>query len=555
MISWIQRTFQQHFKWLFLALLVIVIVSFVFITNASSGFGHTAKQTPARPFFGVNLNSNEESQRLFKDAGLSVQLHGMQIRSEGQFQQYALQRQAALHLAGELNLPAPSEDDLVRHVRTLRLFAGPDGQFDPKRYVEFRDSLKKNITSARDQLDESDVTRVLADDVVYQQVLKLLSGPGYVLPLDVQNQLNRVDSTWTLEAVTVDYAGFKPSIPVTDEALSKYFEYNGPRYEIAPKVAVSYIDFPAAAYVGQVTVTEVGLRAYYEANPTRFAKPAGDKTPVASTPAADFDAVRKQVEDAYRLERAQALALGAAADVAVALYEEKVTPATLGGFLASRKLSLKKVPPFNTESVPAELGTDRNIADQALKTGPQRPFSDPVNTGRGAAILAWNETLPARQPALAEVKERVTADYIEAEKRKLFAEAGRSLRTTLETRLKAGDTLAKAVTASSSVISSKLSTKTWPAFTLASPPQDLDYNVYAAINGLEKGQLSQMVTTAEQGLIVYVADKKLPAADPSSPKYVETRDRLAGFTASRNGSAALASIVETELAKSAPATP
>ncbi|HEY9247973.1 MAG TPA: peptidyl-prolyl cis-trans isomerase, partial [Rariglobus sp.] len=197
MISWIQRTFQHHFKWLFLALLAVVIISFVFITNASSGFGHTAKQTPARPFFGINLGSSEDTKRLVADATLSVQLHGMQIRSEGQFQQYALQRQAALHLADELRLPAPTEKELVQHVQSLRLFTDADGRFDNKRYNEFRDSLKTNP-----QIREADVSRVIADDVTYQQVLKLLSGPGYVLPVDVQNQLNRVDSTWTLEAVT-----------------------------------------------------------------------------------------------------------------------------------------------------------------------------------------------------------------------------------------------------------------------------------------------------------------------------------------------------------------
>ena len=551
MISWIQRTFQQHFKWLFLTLLAVVIVSFVFITNASSGFGHTAKQPPARPFFGLNLGSAEDTQLLVKDATLSVQLHGMQIRSEGQFQQYALQRQAALHLASELNLPAPSADDLKRHVQTLRAFAGPDGKFDAKRYAEFSDSLKTNP-----QLHESDVARVLADDVTYQQVLKLLSGPGYVLPVDVQNQLNRVDATWTLEAVTIDYPSFKPAIAVTDEALSKYFEYNAPRYEIAPKVGVSYIDFPASAYTGQVTATEAGLRAYYDANAARFARqPSGDKPAAPSTPDADFAAVRKQVEDAYKLGRAQTLAVNAATDLALALSQNKVTPATLDAFLAARQLTRKPVAPFNADNVPAELGANPSVAAEALKTGPQHLFSDPVNTGHGAAILVWNETLPARQPALAEVKDRVTTDYVEAEKRKLFAEAGRTLAAALETRLKAGDTFAKAVTASASAIPAKLSTKAWPAFTLASPPQDLDYSAYSAINGLEKGHLSKMITTAGQGLIIYAADKKLPVLDPASPKFTETRDRLAAFTASRDGGALLSAIVDAELAKSAPATP
>jgi peptidyl-prolyl cis-trans isomerase D len=538
MISWIQRNFQQHFKWLFLALLAVVIISFVFITNASSGLGQTSKQTPSRLFFGVNLGSPEESQRLMNDAGLSVQLHGLQIRSEKQFEQYVYQRQAALHLASELNLPAPTDEQIIAQVQTLQVFT-TEGKFDAKRYAEFRDTLKTNP-----QIKEADVSRVIADDVTYNQVLKLLSGPGYVLPSDVQNQLNRIDATWTLEAVTVDYNGFKPALAVTDEALAQYFEYNGDRYEIGAKVGVSYIDFPASAYVDRVTTTEEGLQAYYEANKARFAKDG-----------ADFAAARAQVTLAYKLDRARTFAAAAAADLAVALYDAKATPATVEAQLATRKLSAKRLAPFNAESVPAELGGKSIAATEALKTGPERIISDPVDTGHGAALLIWNESVAARKPALAEVKDRVTADYLESEKRKRFAEAGRTLRTALEARLKAGDTLEKAVAASSAVIPAKLTTKSWPAFTLTTPPQDLDYSVYSAIDGLNKGELSQMITSGEQGLIVYAADKKLPAADTTSTKFTDTRARIAAYTASRNGGAVLAALVETELAKTAPAKP
>ena len=550
MISWIQRTFQQHFKWLFLALLILVIVSFVFITNASSGFGHVAKQAPARPFFGINLGSAEDTKELVRDATLSAQLHGMQLRNEAQFQQYALQRVAALHLAAELNLPAPSTEELTRHIQTLRMFAGADGQFDAKRYAEFRDTLKTNP-----QLRESDVTRVIAGDVTYQQVLKLLAGPGYVLPSDVQQQLNRADTTWTLEAVTIDIPSFKPTIAVTPEALTKFMEFNAGRYEISPKVGVSYIDFPAAAFADKVSFTEASLRAYYDANSARFLKPLSDKPAPASTPDADFAAARKQVEDAYKAERSMALANAAASDLAVALFDGKVTAASLDAFLTARKLSRKSLAAFNAESLPSELGTNRQVAEEALKTGPQRLFSDPVETGRGAAILVWNETLPARQPALAEVKDRVTADFTESEKRKRFSEAGVALRSALEARLKAGDTLAKAVAACAASIPAKLDTKSWPAFTLAKPPQDLDYSIYNAIESLPKGALSPMVTTVEQGLIVYAADKKLPSAEPTSPKFTEMRTRLAAYTASRNGSEVLSELVSAELAKSAPVAP
>lgn len=549
MISWIQRSFQQHFKWLFLLLLAVVIVSFVFITNASSGLGHNTRQAPARPFFGVNLSSPEDTQQLFKDATLSVQLQGAPIRDENELEQYSLQRHAALHLADQLNLPEASAEELTRHIQTLRLFSGPDGKFDAVRYAEFRDTLKTNP-----QISEGDIARVLSDDVRYQKVLKLLSGPGYVLPADVAQQLRRSEATWTLEAVTVDYASFSPKIDVTDEALSQYFEYNAPRYEIPAKVGVSYIDFPASAYESKVEVTDAGLRAYYESNPARFPKPADDaKSIVPSTPDSDFDAVRHQVEQAYRNERARALAMAAASDFAVELFDQKVDPETLDAFLSKHGLTRKSVAPFDAASVPAELGSDRRIAAAAFQTGPQHPFSDPVNTPRGAAILVWSENVPATQPELAAVKERVTADYIEAEKRKLFVEAGRTLRDALAARLKTGASLSDAVAASSDVIPAKLSTKSWPSFSLARPPQDFDYSLYGAIDSLQKGELSQMVATGEKGVIAYAVDKQVPEVDPSSPRYAEIRDRMASFTASRNGGARLAAIVEAELAKTAPA--
>jgi peptidyl-prolyl cis-trans isomerase D len=532
MISWIQRTFQQHFKWLFLSLLIVVIISFVFITNASSGLGHTGKQTAARPFFGLNLGNPEDTQALVKDATL--------MRSEGQFQQYALQRQAALHLAGELNLPAPTNEQLAAHIQTLPAFTSPEGVFDAKRYADFRDSLKTNP-----QLREADVTRVLADDVTYQQVLKLLAGPGYVLPADVQNQLNRINASWTLQTVTIDYESYKPAITVTDEALSQFFEYNAARYQIAPKVGVSYVDFPAAAYTSQVTATEEGLQAYFEANKGRF----------ATKPDATFASERAKVEEAYKLERAQARATAAASDLAVAIYEAKVTAATLPDFLASRNLTVKRVAPFNSEDVPAELGGSPRVAVEALKTGPERLVSDPVGTGRGSALLIWNETVPTRTPALAEIKERVTTDYRESEKRKRFADAGRTLRAALEARIQAGDTFEKAVASSSGVIPAKLETKKIEPFTLATPPQDIDYTIYSALETLQKGQLSPMLSSLESGIIVYAADKQIPSADPSTPQFASTKARIAAYTASRNGGEILASLVEAELAKSEPATP
>ena len=67
MISWIQRNLLQHFKLIFGVLLGLIIVSFVFVTNASSGFGNTDRQVVTREFFGHNLGSEIGQARVFRE--------------------------------------------------------------------------------------------------------------------------------------------------------------------------------------------------------------------------------------------------------------------------------------------------------------------------------------------------------------------------------------------------------------------------------------------------------------------------------------------------------
>ena len=113
-----------------------------------------------RPYFGINLGSAEDTQRMLGDASLSALLNlGYSGIDNDQLQRYALQRQAALALAGQLHLPTPTQQELTEFLKTLRAFAGQNGEFDPQTYARFRDSLKTNS-----RMREGDVSRVVADD-------------------------------------------------------------------------------------------------------------------------------------------------------------------------------------------------------------------------------------------------------------------------------------------------------------------------------------------------------------------------------------------------------
>ncbi|HND60269.1 MAG TPA: peptidyl-prolyl cis-trans isomerase [Opitutaceae bacterium] len=551
MISWIQRYFQHHFRIIFALILASTIISFIIAFAPGSNFGKTERRNAVtRPFFGYNLASQDDQGRIVGDAGLSANLQsGFNALEGADLQNYAFQRVAALSLANELHVPATTKQEIADYIKNLRAFAGQDGQFDAVRYGQFRDNLKSNS-----RLTEADVSRVIADDVRTDKVQRILSGPGYVQAHDVKAQLDRADSLWTLATATADFGTFNPSIPVADAALAKFYEENSFRYTIAPRAVVSVAFFPASAYTANVAVGESEVRAYYDANPGRFPNPAA-KPGAKADPAADYVAVRGQVEAALKLERAQRFAVKAASDLSFALYDGKIDPGTpaFTSLLASQKVQLQSLAPFTQEDGPAELGHSPDIAAEAFKLGASRSYSDALAAPAGAVVLFWKETLPSRQPALAEVRDRVAADYTANEKGKRFVEFGRTLRSLIENRLKAGDTFEKAVASAASATSVKIECKSLAPFSRRNPPKDLDYSVAGAMERLEKGQLSDMVIAKDHGLFVYAVDKKLPDLSESSPGFAAMRAQIAAVNGRIGASARLAAMVEQELKRTEPA--
>lgn len=550
MISWIQRNMQRHHKILFGSLLFVIIVAFVFVTNASSGLGRADRTALKREFFGHNLGSDEAQARIFGDANLSATLQvGYSGFGPEQLQAYAFQRVAALHLADELGLPATTKEAIAEHIRTLRSFTGEDGSFDPVSYATFRDSLKVN-----GRLTEADVARVLGDDVRINQVQQLLGGPGYVLDEDVRTALTRTETTWTLGVATASYTDFKPTIATGSADLAKFFGENTFRYEIGPRVVVRAIDFPAADHLASVQVNEEEVRAIFDQYPGAFPKPAAEGAAPEAAGPGDYLLVRDQIEAELKLQRARNLATKAASDLALALYENPGTKQDGGveAYIASHQLQLQPLAPFTREAGPAEFDQSPEIAAAAFRLNESRRLSDAVTHRQGAVILYWLETQPSRTPLLSEVLAKVTADYTESEKRKRFVELGRTLKSGIQEKLKAGESFEAAVSAAGRTHSIALAATPLAPFSRRLPPQDLNQAALSILGRLEAGQVSDMVITADQGLLVYAAAKQLPDLSANNPQHAAARAQLAMLTSRLGASAVIDDLVAAELKRTEP---
>ena len=192
------------------------------------------------------------------------------------------------------------------------------------------------------------------------------------------------------------------------------------------------------------------------------------------------------------------------------------------------------------------------LAETAFKLGAEQYFSDALPSPNGAVVLFWKETQASRKPQLAEVRDKVATDYAENEKRRQFVEAGKTVRSQLEARLKAGDTFEQAAAAASSTL--KLQAKTLAPFTLRQPPQDADYSILGSLERLEKGQVSDLLVAQDKGSFVYVIDKKAPDLSESSPAYITAKAQLSGSISRYNADSYLQEVVAQELKKSEPAS-
>jgi peptidyl-prolyl cis-trans isomerase D len=547
MISWIQRSFQHHFRIIFAVVLFVMVISFIFTIGSTPGIGRAEHTSATKDFFGHNMLSQEQTQTFIEDARLSAELqYGATNVSQEQLQSYMYQRLTAQHLAEQLHLPPPTTEEITAFIKRLRAFAGPDGQFDGTRYETFRSSLKSSSG-----ITEDDIARVLRDDVIMDKVSHLLAGPGYVIPDDVKEVLTKGDTTWTVSTATADYTTFAPDISLTDPQVAKFLSENSFRYTIPQKVAVDYVSFPATSFMAGVNPAEAEIREFYDANPGRFPKPPAPKgAPAKPDPAAEYAAVEPQVRTAMVTEVARRAAVKAASDLAYALYDGKVTRATVDAYLSSHSLKAQSMTPFTSEAGPAEFAGSKEISAAAFELNADRFYSEGIPVPSGALVLIWKDSLPAREPLLTEIRPKVLADATDSEKRIRFVAFGRTLKAAIESRLKAGDTFDKAVAASEGSV--KVEVKSYPPFTLRAQPKDVDPTVFQALDGLEKGGVSDMEATADKGILVYAADKKSPASDESNPRYSLVKEQLAASFARADENSIMREIVDNELKRGEP---
>jgi hypothetical protein len=540
MITWFQKTFGKHYKWALIAALGVLCLSTIVGIGAVPRASLTGGSQPQRMYLGLDLNSQQATQ----DVGNAVRFTNQSlstnpVSSEQELQLLFDERLALTQLANQWQIPAATPKQVEDYLRGLDVFHDADGNFSPVAYTAFRDSIKAAEPAQRDL-----AVATINENCRLERVRQILGGPGYVLPYLAQTTAGLNKITLDLEATTLDFTKFEPSIgEVKDEVLQPIFEKSPDSFKKAAQARLSFTKVTAAA-VGDPTPAQ--LHDYAVAHKDTFPNPdkLTDKDKTAAT-------------EAWRNEQktqAQKDAGDTAMKFARELFDLKLARNTpeFAALLKKYNLTLQTLPLLEQgKPAPADSPIPDDVLQQTAfsELNAQQPFA-PVQLADGTAILFLDEAIPGRTQTFAEAKDAVKAAYVEQQKEAQFVAHGQTVRDAIAKAVSEGKSFAAAAAAQSLTVKSYtdvnydtikdtlMSMSFDPAdkSTGAGPLAAMGRDVLMALGDpskstglpllmtLQPNEVSPLVPANNVGVIFHVVKRAIPAVAEDSPEIKHTNE-------------------------------
>lgn len=397
-----------------------------------------------------------------------------------------------------------------------------DGRFSLQRY--------ENLVRAQGMSPATFEAR-LAQDVRVQQIVSAVGDAGFVPDasarrfLDAQLEERRIrELRFSAERLGADAA-------VSDEQVAAYYEANPTRFERPARLQAEYLVFDRAAVEAGIEVSEEAVRAFYEGNPQRFGVP----------------------EERQARHILLSLADGAEqAEVDKVMAEAKALVDTLRQNPARfAELAREK----SQDPGSAGRGGDLGFFGRGMMVGAfedavfaleKGQIGDPVRTEFGVHIIEVTDIKPSSVKPLDEVRAEILSELRGQEAGRRFAELAEHFANTVYEQ---PDSLAPAAEA----VGIEIRTSDWISRDAPPPP----FNNERLLNALfgeeatQKGRNTEAVEIGNGTLVsarvkAFEAAKRLPLEEVRS-RIVDELRREQGRTKARElGEAALAALKKGE---------
>lgn len=503
LISKFHRIIQSKVVWAAFAVLISVAFVGVYTPGAKSRSQARQEQKSgqlAGRLFGEDVSRAEFGREYQNVHVMYTMMFGRAINITEEidkvFRTAAWQRIATLKKARQLGMTVTPEQ-IISMIQRQPIFQNQQtGQFDKNAYNAFVGNFLPRVG-----MGAKDLENLFAEQVLIEKVSQI-PAQGAVVS---EEEIKKAFHLYT-DMLTVEYAAIPRSLstaPAVTEADAKdYFDRNTEQFRMPEKAIVDYVKFAVADYLAGVEATDEMVSGYYENNKQRYLK---DPAAAAEGSAPEYKPL-EEVKDSIAADIKQALARKAAADQADALVS------TLSDESMTFKSAAEKAGLTIIDNTPAFTLTDTvkgidptapfQRAAFSLVKDETHYYSDPVVGRDFVYVIALNKKLPSFLPSFDVVRDAATESAKIAASEKAYVEKAEQIHTSIKTAIKEGTSFAAAAA------KHKLDVKKTEPFNVTSElKNEFGKQIKSASIQLDQGKLADLVSTTDEYLVAYVAEK------------------------------------------------
>ena len=406
----------------------------------------------------------------------------------------------------------PGDGEISAYLKTLRLFAGPDGKFSAENYRNF---IEKGM--GRLGMTEKDL-RELASDVLASKKINAIVGSGLGVDRDaVAKNLALENQQITGELARLELSPFEEKIQPTEEEIKKYWETISDSFTTEPSRKFTYIvatpGLPAEAKAEEAAASD-----------SIAAAAASDEVKKAAATKKEAAKAKRAAEFAETRRKKQLELDSLVDDFLFKLEEQKGT-----GFEELAKANgweVKTTELFARGAAPKDLDINLRSSSRGGKAVDQlfliQETADPFSKISEAIAIGENQWIVARidgeeksrPKTYEEARADARAQYISEKATEAMKTAANEAATKIKTSLATGKSFAEAAKEAGIP-----ETKSFTAITSTYRPDGATepQNLFAASRNIDPGTIADVITESERTFILHVAKREVvKAADAAT---------------------------------------
>jgi peptidyl-prolyl cis-trans isomerase D len=408
----------------------------------------------------------------------------------------AWQRIATLKKAKQMGLSVTPEQ-IVNLIKVQQVFQNQQtGQYDANAYNAF-----VNGFLPRTGMTAKGFENMMGEQVLIQKVSTAAAQGALV----TDDEIKKAFHLYT-DKLTVEFAALPRSlagtIEVTEEQAKAYYDQNPDEFMMPEKAIVHYVQFPVSDYTNTVEITETDIAQIYESNKERFliAETATNAVPEYRP----LEEVKVEIVETVSANMARRAAASAADAFVAQLASDD---ATFQGEAEKAGLTIvTKTPPFAATDTPRGVDPTAPFAQAAfnLQLTPTQYYSDPVVGSETVYVIALQKKLPPFLPAFDVVKSDVIESTKLAADEAAYTEKCEAVHADIDAAISSGTSFTDAAS------KYNLSVQTTKPFNISSPLEiEFGREIMGATIQFDKGTLVDLISTPDEFLMAYVADKEI----------------------------------------------